>query len=102
MQFAATGDKFSWMPRFHAQFSPDRLSSDNQFNIGNRWTVRGFDGENTLSANQGWYWRNDFSWNIPTPTSRYILALTSAGSLVPSAPGREKAFQAQSAASAEK
>jgi hemolysin activation/secretion protein len=100
MQFAATGDKFSWMPRFHAQFSPDRLSSDNQFNIGNRWTVRGFDGENTLSANQGWYWRNDFSWNIPTPTSRYILALTSAGSLVPSA--QEKAFQAQSAASAEK
>lgn len=55
MQFAATGDKFSWMPRFHAQFSPDILSSDNQFNIGNRWTIRGFDGENTLSANQGWY-----------------------------------------------
>lgn len=65
-QFAATGDKFSWMPRFHAQFSPDILSSDNQLNIGNRWTVRGFDGENTLSANQGWYWRNDFVWNIPS------------------------------------
>lgn len=75
MQFAATGDKFSWMPRFHAQFSPDRLSSDNQFNIGNRWTVRGFDGENTLSANQGWYWRNDFSWNIPTPDQQVYLGL---------------------------
>ncbi|MDM7223184.1 ShlB/FhaC/HecB family hemolysin secretion/activation protein, partial [Klebsiella grimontii] len=51
----------------NAQFSPDILSTDNKFNIGSRWTVRGFDGENSLSGNQGWYWRNDFIWDMPTP-----------------------------------
>lgn len=65
MKFAVTGDKFSYAPRLSAQFSPDILSSDNQFNIGNRWTVRGFDGESTLAGNQGWYWRNDFIWQTP-------------------------------------
>ncbi|MEB6379361.1 ShlB/FhaC/HecB family hemolysin secretion/activation protein [Leclercia adecarboxylata] len=64
MKFAVTGDKFTWAPKLSAQFSPDELSSDNQFNIGNRWTVRGFDGEQSLSANQGWYWRNDLIWDI--------------------------------------
>jgi hemolysin activation/secretion protein len=64
MKFDATGDKFSYASHVNAQFSPDILSTDNQFNIGNRWTVRGFDGENTLSGNQGWYWRNDFIWDV--------------------------------------
>ena len=53
MKFDATGDKFTWAPRLSAQFSPDKLASDNKFNIGSRWSVRGFDGENSLSGNQG-------------------------------------------------
>lgn len=36
-----------------------------QFSIGNRWSVRGFDGESTLSASQGWSVRNDLSWQLP-------------------------------------
>lgn len=67
MKFDVTGDKFSYAPHVNAQYSPDILSSDNQFNIGNRWTVRGFDGEYTLSGNQGWYWSNDFIWDIAGP-----------------------------------
>ena len=75
MKFEITGDKFSYAPHLNAQFSPDRLSSDNQFNIGNRWTVRGFDGENTLSGNQGWYWRNDFIWDIPPADQQLYLGV---------------------------
>lgn len=75
MKFAATGDKFTWAPQISAQFSPDLLSTDNQMNIGNRWTVRGFDGERTLSGNQGWYWRNDFSWDIPSPNQQFYTGL---------------------------
>lgn len=41
MKFDATGDKFTWAPRLSAQFSPDKLASDNKFNIGSRWSVRG-------------------------------------------------------------
>ena len=75
MKFAATGDKFTWAPKISAQFSPDILSSDNKFNIGNRWSVRGFDGEQTLSANQGWYWRNDFIWDIPAPGQQFYTGV---------------------------
>lgn len=75
MKFPLTGNKFTWAPQFHAQISPDLLSSDNQLNIGNRWTVRGFDGEQTLSANQGWYWRNDFILDIPSPNQQFYVGL---------------------------
>lgn len=75
MKFDLTGNKFSYAPHFNAQYSPDILSSDNQFNIGNRWTVRGFDGEYTLSGNQGWYWSNDFIWDIAGPEQQFYLGL---------------------------
>ncbi|HDS7134223.1 ShlB/FhaC/HecB family hemolysin secretion/activation protein [Klebsiella sp. CN_Kp104] len=75
MKFDLTGDRFSYAPHFNAQYSPDILSSDNQFNIGNRWTVRGFDGEYTLSGNQGWYWSNDFIWDITGPEQQFYLGL---------------------------
>lgn len=75
MKFDAAGDAFTWAPRLSAQFSPDPLSSDNKFNIGSRWTVRGFDGENSLSGNQGWYWRNDFIWDIPTPDRQFYFGV---------------------------
>lgn len=75
LKFKLTGEKFSYAPQFNAQVSPDKLSSDNKFNIGNRWTVRGFDGERTLSGNQGWYWRNDFIWDIPGPDQQLYLGI---------------------------
>lgn len=65
MKFDNTGENFAYAPHFSLKISPDNLSSDNVFNIGNRWSVRGFDGENTLSSNQGWFLRNDFIWNTP-------------------------------------
>lgn len=75
MKFDGTGEKFSYAPNLSVQLSPDTLSTDNTFNIGNRWTVRGFDGEQTLSSNQGWYLRNDFIWDIPTPDRQLYLGL---------------------------
>lgn len=75
MKFDSTGEKFAYAPHFSLQISPDNLSSDNLFNIGGRWSVRGFDGENTLSSNQGWFLRNDFIWNIPTPDQQFYIGL---------------------------
>lgn len=75
MKFAATGDKFTYAPQLRLQLSPDRLSTDNKINIGSRWTIRGFDGERTLSGNQGWYWRNDFIWDMPLPGQQFYTGL---------------------------
>ncbi|MEX5852771.1 ShlB/FhaC/HecB family hemolysin secretion/activation protein [Providencia huaxiensis] len=55
--------------RFDTQYSrqiSDRpLTPQDQFSIGNRWTVRGFDGERTLSADEGWTLRNTLLWSLP-------------------------------------
>jgi hemolysin activation/secretion protein len=73
MKFASTGERFTYSPHLSIQVSPDNLSSDNTFNIGSRWSVRGFDGERTLSSNQGWFLRNDFIWDIPaTDQQAYV------------------------------
>ena len=35
-----------------------------KLSIGGRYTVRGFDGELTLSGERGWVWRNELAWNV--------------------------------------
>ncbi|EIV2970827.1 ShlB/FhaC/HecB family hemolysin secretion/activation protein [Cronobacter sakazakii] len=55
----------SYEPHFMSQTSPDRLTQPDKFTIGNRWTVRGFDGETTIYADKGWYLRNDINLNLP-------------------------------------
>lgn len=41
------------------QYSRQRLYAVDSFSIGNRYTVRGFDGEQTLLAENGWYVQNE-------------------------------------------
>ncbi|ELY4872789.1 ShlB/FhaC/HecB family hemolysin secretion/activation protein [Cronobacter sakazakii] len=55
----------SYEPHFMSQTSPDRLTQPDKFTIGNRWTVRGFDGETTIYADKGWYLRNDINLILP-------------------------------------
>lgn len=45
--------------RAQSNFTP--LTPQDRFAIGNRYTVRGFDGELTLSADRGWFIRNELS-----------------------------------------
>lgn len=75
MKFSATGPNISYAPRFSLQISPDELTAQNKFSIGNRWTVRGFDGEHNLSQNQGWYFSNDISWNVPSSEQQLYVGL---------------------------
>lgn len=42
-----------------AQWNRTPLVPQDRFGIGGRYTVRGFDGENILSADRGWLIRND-------------------------------------------
>jgi len=43
----------------HAQWNGTPLTPQERFSIGSRYTVRGFDGEQSLLADRGWYVRND-------------------------------------------
>ncbi|MDJ7444055.1 ShlB/FhaC/HecB family hemolysin secretion/activation protein [Salmonella enterica] len=63
--------------RFDAEYSRQMssrpLTPQDQFSIGNRWTVRGFDGERTLSADEGWTLRNTLSWALPVPAQELYV-----------------------------
>lgn len=56
-----------------SQMSNTPLTSPDQLAIGNRWTVRGFDGERTLSASRGWYLQNTVAWQTPLPEQEFYL-----------------------------
>lgn len=47
-----------------AQYTSDRLFQTEFFSIGNHYTVRGFDGEQTLAAEKGWFIQNDLEFPI--------------------------------------
>lgn len=65
----------SFTMSFHGQWTTGgkRLFSRDMISIGNRYTVRGFDGEYTLMSESGWYMRNEISSYIPKlKTSVYM------------------------------
>lgn len=49
---------------WNAQWNKTPLIAQDRFSIGGRYTVRGFDGELTLSGERGWLWRNELSVHI--------------------------------------
>lgn len=48
-----------WLATLHGQTTSNVLYAADFISIGNRYTVRGFDGESTLAAECGWFLRND-------------------------------------------
>lgn len=52
----------TWSSALHGQYSPDELFGTEQINVGNLYTVRGYDEEN-LSGSSGWHWRNELAFN---------------------------------------
>lgn len=55
---------WQWQSSFSAQWNKTALIAQDRFSIGGRYTVRGFDGELTLSGEEGWLWRNELAWNL--------------------------------------
>jgi hemolysin activation/secretion protein len=47
--------------QLRAQFDHSRLTPQDRFAIGGRYSVRGFDGETSLSAERGVVWRNELA-----------------------------------------
>ena len=50
-----------WSSELRAQRSTDTLYASEFISIGGRYSVRGYDGEETLAGERGWYWRNTVS-----------------------------------------
>ena len=52
-----------------------RLYGVDMISMGNRYTVRGFDGEVTLMGTNGWYLRNEFATRFPKQKAELYLGL---------------------------
>ncbi len=73
LPFSLTGQNFRFNTFYQRQMSNTPLTSPDMMSIGNRWTVRGFDGERTLTASHGWYVRNDIAWSTPLTAQELYL-----------------------------
>jgi hemolysin activation/secretion protein len=71
--FGLLGKQLNYTATLRAQNANTPLYATEWFLIGNRWTVRGFDGENSLGAEKGFFLRNDLGIPISdTGQSAYI------------------------------
>lgn len=61
--FAWGRQPWRYLAVVRGQWSPDALTPQERMAIAGRYTVRGFDGEQTLSGENGLLWRNEFSWH---------------------------------------
>lgn len=75
LPFSLVSQPFRYTLQYQRQQSDTPLTPQEQFAIGNRWTVRGFDGERTLNASNGWYIRNDLAWRTPLPEQELYLGV---------------------------
>jgi hemolysin activation/secretion protein len=75
LPFAALSQSLRYDLAWRAQWNRTALTPIDRFSIGGRYTVRGFDGQNTLSAERGWLLRNDFSWSLPPLMGELYLGL---------------------------
>ena len=88
---------FSYSGSGRAQWNTTPLVANDQFSIGSRYTVRGFDEKMTLMAERGWFVRNEVSWSylpahqvylgadvghVSGPSAKYLLGQTLAGAAI--------------------
>ncbi len=59
--FDVAGRRWRYSGNLRAQFHHTPLTPQDRFAIGGRYTVRGFDGESSLSGDSGWLLRNELS-----------------------------------------
>lgn len=57
-----------WSSEWRGQYSPDLLMGSEQFSIGSRYTVRGFNTY-SLTGQSGWVLRNELGWTVLPPSS---------------------------------
>ncbi|EDW2056434.1 ShlB/FhaC/HecB family hemolysin secretion/activation protein [Salmonella enterica subsp. enterica] len=72
--FLAGSLRARYTGNWRAQWDRSPLVPQDHFSIGGRYTVRGFDGELTLTGERGWVWRNEIGLQLGTAQEIYFGA----------------------------
>lgn len=73
--FQLGAQKLRYAGLWRAQWSPGALTPQDRFPIGGRYTVRGFDGESSLTGERGWLLRNDIGWALGASGAELYLGI---------------------------
>lgn len=73
--FELARQRLRYTGSWRAQWNRTPLVPQDRFSIGGRYTVRGFDGENILSAERGWLIRNDLGLALGRSGQQLYLGL---------------------------
>src|SRR5450830_1844140 len=96
--FQIAGQRLRYNGSVRAQWNGGVVPSQDQFSIGGRYTVRGFDGELILQAERGWLVRNELALalgqsnheayagidagQVSGPSAQYLLGERLAGAVI--------------------
>ena len=69
------GYKLRYSANWRAQWNHTPLTPQDRFAIGGRYTVRGFDGESSLSAERGWLIRQELSMALGASGQELYIGL---------------------------
>lgn len=70
LELAGARARFS--TAWHGQWNATPLTLQDRIGLGGRYTVRGFDGESTLLAERGRYWRNELGVALNAGTEAFV------------------------------
>lgn len=70
--FTLAGRRLKFSSAWHGQWNATPLTPQDRIGIGGRYTVRGFDGESSLLAERGWYWRNDIAMPLAAHAQAFL------------------------------
>jgi hemolysin activation/secretion protein len=73
--FKVAGRPLKYTGTLHAQTTQSSVFASEYISIGNRWTVRGFDGETSLAAERGWYIRNEYETPVAESNQSIYIGL---------------------------
>ncbi|MDU8925634.1 ShlB/FhaC/HecB family hemolysin secretion/activation protein [Pasteurellaceae bacterium LIM206] len=62
--FSLFSESFQLNSSLAAQWNRTPLVLQDRFSLGGRYTIRGTDGELTLTGERGYLWRNELAWNM--------------------------------------
>lgn len=68
LPFQIAEQSLAYQANWQIQHAKTAILPADYFTIGNRYAVRGFDGQMTLAAEDGWTLRNDLSFNLDAVT----------------------------------
>ena len=94
--FTLGAQKLRYSGAVRIQRNGTLLTPQDRFAIGGRYTVRGFDGQSSLSAERGWTVRNDLGWtlddaeaylgvdygSVSGPSTQFLLGRHLAGAVI--------------------